>query len=225
MRYAIGDIHGCNKTLQRLVKHIIQPSSNDHLIFVGDYINKGKDSCGVIDYLLSLENKTQTIFIKGNHEDNLLTRARDYETEEFIEYVQRKQGNTEMLTPEGNIKPSYLEFLESLELYLELEEWIVVHAGLNLASQSPLNDRDAMMRIRNFNKDGRGFRGKRIVHGHQPTYQEDIKRAVTERAMVIPIDNGCVYNQPDYRYDYTRMGNLCALNLDTFELLMQENID
>ena len=74
-RYVIGDIHGCNAELSRLIESL-PLAKGDHVIFLGDYIDRGPDSCGVISYLLGLRQTCSSIdfvFLKGNHEDMLLS--------------------------------------------------------------------------------------------------------------------------------------------------------
>ena len=70
-RIAIGDIHGRSKLLIELVEDVIRFNPNeDELIFLGDYINAGPDSKGVIDYLARLKNDCaeSVILLKGNAE-------------------------------------------------------------------------------------------------------------------------------------------------------------
>ncbi|MDJ0562930.1 MAG: metallophosphoesterase, partial [Microcystis sp. M49629_WE12] len=64
---AIGDIHGCSKALDHLLE-IVNPKPQDTLITLGDYVNKGRDSKGVIDRLISLHKQGNLIPLKGNHE-------------------------------------------------------------------------------------------------------------------------------------------------------------
>ncbi len=63
---AIGDIHGCAKSLDGLM-HALKIKPDDHLIFVGDYIDRGPDSKGVIDRLIALSKTHKCTFLKGNH--------------------------------------------------------------------------------------------------------------------------------------------------------------
>ena len=53
--WIIPDIHGCVLTLKTLIENQIEPDKNDQLIFIGDYIDRGPDSKGVIDYIMNLE--------------------------------------------------------------------------------------------------------------------------------------------------------------------------
>jgi hypothetical protein len=66
MRWIIGDVHGMLRPLKTLVAEVRRHDPASRLIFAGDYVNRGPDARGVIDYLLALENAT---FIRGNHDD------------------------------------------------------------------------------------------------------------------------------------------------------------
>ncbi|MBN2034025.1 MAG: serine/threonine protein phosphatase, partial [Deltaproteobacteria bacterium] len=69
----MGDIHGCLGMLQRLMKKIPWKPGSDRLIFLGDYVDRGEDSRGVIEYLLEISRSTERVdFLMGNHEKNLL---------------------------------------------------------------------------------------------------------------------------------------------------------
>lgn len=69
---AIGDVHGNNILLRKLLDRI-SLHANDQLVMLGDYIDRGLDSQGVIDTLLKLRDKyPQTVFLRGNHEQMLL---------------------------------------------------------------------------------------------------------------------------------------------------------
>jgi serine/threonine protein phosphatase 1 len=69
---AIGDIHGHLDKLTSLLQ-IINPTTADQLVFLGDYIDRGPDPAGVISYLLELAGRfPQTVFLRGNHEQVML---------------------------------------------------------------------------------------------------------------------------------------------------------
>ncbi|MFH1122591.1 MAG: metallophosphoesterase, partial [Pseudomonadota bacterium] len=55
--FIIGDIHGCLDMLRRLMDRIDWRPEEDGLIFIGDYIDRGEDSKGVIDYILEISNR------------------------------------------------------------------------------------------------------------------------------------------------------------------------
>ena len=69
-RWIIPDIHGCAKTLKVLLENMLKVTKNDDVYFLGDYIDRGPDGKGVIDYLMRLQKEEYNVhFIKGNHED------------------------------------------------------------------------------------------------------------------------------------------------------------
>ena len=71
--WVIPDIHGHSGTLQALIEDHVQPSRTDTLYFLGDYIDRGPDAKGVIDYIIHLQQDGYNIrTLKGNHEDFLL---------------------------------------------------------------------------------------------------------------------------------------------------------
>lgn len=73
--WAIGDVHGCITALETLLTALdIEPE--DQLIFLGDLVDRGPDSKGVIDLLLQLREQRNVSIIKGNHEEMMLI-ARD----------------------------------------------------------------------------------------------------------------------------------------------------
>ncbi len=64
---AIGDIHGCSTALRTLLD-AVQPGAEDLLVTLGDYVDRGPDSRGVIDTLIDLETRTRLVALTGNHE-------------------------------------------------------------------------------------------------------------------------------------------------------------
>ena len=69
---AVGDVHGQLKMLEDLINQV-KPTQDDQVVFLGDYIDRGPDSKGVIDYLIQFDQKLpQTIFLRGNHEQMFL---------------------------------------------------------------------------------------------------------------------------------------------------------
>src|SRR5687768_14925169 len=68
---AIGDIHGCSKALDTLLK-LVNLAADDQLIALGDYINRGPDSIGVLNRLIEIHSSGRLIALCGNHEQMLL---------------------------------------------------------------------------------------------------------------------------------------------------------
>src|SRR2546428_14178760 len=71
---AIDEIHGCVADLEALLCGL-RPEAGDTLVCVGDYIDRGADSRGVIDMVMELANRPDlaTVFLRGNHEDMCLS--------------------------------------------------------------------------------------------------------------------------------------------------------
>jgi serine/threonine protein phosphatase 1 len=69
---AIGDIHGCATALRAMLD-IIQPQADDTIITLGDGVDRGPDSCGVVEQLLDLRERCHLVPLLGNHEEMMLT--------------------------------------------------------------------------------------------------------------------------------------------------------
>src|SRR6516164_6293810 len=74
---AIGDIHGCSKALAVLVE-AIDPDPDDTIVFLGDYIDRGPDSFGVLEQVIALAQRCVVVPLRGNHEEMLISAARDH---------------------------------------------------------------------------------------------------------------------------------------------------
>ena len=223
-RLVIPDIHGCAKTFKALVEKI-SLTKNDTLFLLGDYIDRGPDNCGVIDFIIQLQENGYDIHpIRGNHEQEIIEASEEYDTPTFKFYVRRFKS-LDLLNSEGKIKKSYFDFMNNLPYYYDLPDYYLVHGGINFEKNDPFEDKRQLLVLRRqaYNSEKAGNR--RIVFGHQPTYLEDIRLAIENKAPLIPLDNGCVYTKAHKIYDYNRLGNLVCFNLDSFELTLQKNID
>src|ERR1700756_3746748 len=74
-KFVIGDVHGCVRSLIALLD-IIGPQNADTFVFLGDYIDRGPDSCAVLDTVIELNRKCTVIPLAGNHE-KMLQQSRD----------------------------------------------------------------------------------------------------------------------------------------------------
>jgi serine/threonine protein phosphatase 1 len=72
---AIGDIHGCSIALAALIESI-SPQAEDTIITLGDYVDRGIDSKGVLDLLMGLADRCRLVPLLGNH-DEMMLHARD----------------------------------------------------------------------------------------------------------------------------------------------------
>lgn len=208
---AIGDIHGCAKTLDGLLRKL-ELMAEDHLIFVGDYIDRGPDSKGVIDRMLVLKEKYRCTFLRGNHEELLLGYLDDGEYDIFamnggiatLSSYMTQQGEME-------IPDSHIEFVRDTELYLETEEFVFVHAGLRpdltVAQNLEGGNSEVFLWERSHLKAGDLPWEKTVVCGHTP------RPKPLNKPELINIDTGCVY------YAYPSMGTLTAVRLPEREFV------
>ncbi|TNE32249.1 MAG: serine/threonine protein phosphatase, partial [Alphaproteobacteria bacterium] len=86
--FAIGDIHGHLDALTALIDSL-DLQEDDRLVFLGDFVDKGPNSKGVLDYLIDLEKNHDCVFIRGNHEEWMLyglDTPKDQAESEKLEY-------------------------------------------------------------------------------------------------------------------------------------------
>ncbi len=137
MIYAIGDIHGCLNHLINLL-NLVNPNLAQHqLVFVGDYVDRGPNSKGVVDYIIDLKKKynpENIICLMGNHERMFLDFLQGREEMFFLlnggtatafSYWGDQWERRERRLPDG-----HKHFFETLKLYYQTENFIFVHGGL-----------------------------------------------------------------------------------------------
>lgn len=229
MRYAIGDIHGCINPFRDLVENRIKLAAGDTLFLLGDYIDRGPDSSGVIDYILKLQHSGFDIRpVKGNHEYMLLESMNN----EAFFALWSMNGSASTLASYGvhkeemhdprcirKIPVSHLAFFDSLPLYAEDVDFLFVHAGLDSSHPEPLKDHETILWTRSEKFPEEILKGRKLIHGHSPVSFEEIRERIHDPgSRVINLDGGCVYHLLPGR------GKLIGLNLDTLELFSSENI-
>ena len=192
--FIIGDIHGCVDLLSALLQEIKPQAKEDTVIFIGDYVDRGPDSRGVVDMVLQLRAEhPRVITLMGNHEFMLLNALNGHAAEEFLSIGGLSTLKSYGIPPESvNNLPSllpraHLVFLQDLLPYWEDEEYIYVHAGLqpgvHLTQQSP----DWLFWARETFINSKFDFGKKVIYGHTPYDHPQID---TNK---IGIDTGAVY--------------------------------
>lgn len=188
--FAVGDIHGRLDLLVRLVDQIEACARSDRpeLIFLGDYVDRGPDSAGVIDHLVEATglDRFQTRFLKGNHEAALLRFLNEASFgPEWVRY-----GGDETLASYGVAPPrlksdadgwvaarnafaerlpdAHLDFLKSLSLAHECGPYFFAHAGVNPDKPLSEQDEEALLWIREAFLEDRRPLSRIVVHGHTP---------------------------------------------------------
>jgi serine/threonine protein phosphatase 1 len=186
---AIGDIHGCALALAALIE-AIQPSPRDQIVTLGDYIDGGPDSRGVLDQLLALSGRCRLVPLMGNHEQMLLAAL---ESRSELAFWLKFGGNATLASygsaagPEA-LPREHFEFVRSCRPYHETDSHIFVHA--NYCPSQPtasLSDTVLYSEPLQLERVGRHYSGKTVIVGHTP--QQD--RQILDFGFLKCIDTDC----------------------------------
>jgi serine/threonine protein phosphatase 1 len=214
---AIGDIHGCLKSIEALWKKL-EPWSDIPHIFIGDYIDRGPDSKGVVDFLLEKQKERTCIFLRGNHEQMLLDAYQKGDAYNWMmnggDASLRSYGENVRVT---EIPENHIDFYKATKLYYQTDQYFFVHAGAppHQTLRESIEDEDSA----NFFLWGREHLNayktaweKTVVFGHTP------RPSPIKREKMIGIDTGCVYNRLGY-------GKLTAVVLPETKFIQQKSLD
>ena len=205
--YAIGDIHGrldlLNLLLERIEEDIAaRPRARIFIIFLGDYIDRGADSAGVVERLRTYQPRdVTTIFLSGNHEEVLLKIlagergifpswlkfggaecAASYGMD--VAALRRLDEAAAIALLQAKVPRAHREFLENCADTFRFGDYLFVHAGIRPGVGIDEQDRSDLRWIRDpFLSDGKDH-GFVVVHGHT------IVERVEERTNRIAIDTG-----------------------------------
>ena len=205
--YAIGDIHGRADLLEALLAAIDadaaqRPPADTLLVFLGDLVDRGPDSCPVVERLMRIRDADAPVrFLMGNHEEVFLRAiagdlkalrflikiggratilsygisTQDYASLDFEALSERLRA----LVP-----PAHVEFLSSFEEWIEIGDYLFVHAGIRPGIDLAAQKSSDLRWIRDDFLDSRDDFGKLVIHGHSITEEID------ERPNRIGIDTG-----------------------------------
>ncbi|QEF98857.1 Serine/threonine-protein phosphatase 1 [Stieleria maiorica] len=129
---AIGDIHGCRTALETLLD-AVQPSAEDTVVTLGDYIDRGPDSRGVIETLIRLGERTQLVGVLGNHEEMMLEVLHHGGSH----HAWLRYGGVETLESYGFdgdldfLPPEHQQFLDALGDFYVAGDFFFTHAAYN----------------------------------------------------------------------------------------------
>jgi serine/threonine protein phosphatase 1 len=205
---AVGDVHGCMEELRALLD-AVRPTAADKLVFLGDYVDRGANSRGVIDLLVELRDsgRCRTVFLRGNHEDMFLDfiGERGHHGEAFLFNGGRSTlasyGLPQGLRGEevrGKIPESHVEFLRNLELHHLDEPFLFVHAGVSpIRSLADQLEEDLLWIRDQFIRARHPF-PQTIVFGHTPQ-----REVLWHLPFKIGLDTGCVYGNKLSCLDFT----------------------
>lgn len=200
--YAISDIHGRLDLLQQLLQLISEDAAHlsageiPHIVFLGDYIDRGPASAGVVDQILALaqDPRFKVRALKGNHEEALLVFLEDPRTgpiwatygglETLRDYIGRPPAlNAEAAAWEtarealaDALPPEHLAFYRELDLYALCGDYCFVHAGLRPGIAIAEQKEQDLLSIRTDFLSAKAAFEKVVVHGHTPNLQPVVSK-------------------------------------------------
>ena len=183
---AIGDIHGHAIALRRLLE-TIKPTAVDTIVILGDCVNRGPDTRGVLDCLIELQHNCHLVPILGNHDDMMLESRHDHHA---LGRWLAQGGETTLLSygdpPElSNIPDEHWDFLTSFVPYYETDEFIFTHA--NYCWYMPMDQQPgSLLRWLSIDESQpqAHITGKTVVLGHTPGPIRDVGHYLC-------LDTGC----------------------------------
>ena len=201
--YAIGDIHGCARQLAKLHDMIAQdlgrrPIASALLLHIGDYVDRGADTAGVIALLVDgcQVEGTETVNLMGNHESTML-EALSGERAAGTDWLfagGRATLQSYGIDPDGprdqwarNIPQAHQDFLRGLSLMHREGGYAFIHAGVRPGIKLEDQARDDLLRSRQPFLYSEADFGAVVVHGHTPV------KAPVVRHNRIAIDTGAVF--------------------------------
>ncbi|MBT7610520.1 MAG: hypothetical protein HN576_12245 [Bacteriovoracaceae bacterium] len=184
----IGDVHGCYSELMELLKKVHYDQKSDQLVFVGDLINKGPLSREVLEFAYNHRAKV----VLGNHEMGLIRYV-----EENI--IKGHDLNVTKLAL-GKDLPFWIDWMKKLPIFLEFDDFTIVHAGKIPDRELSEDDREILCTMRTWDQKNEDFQNpnnplwcdfykdkKLIIYGHHAI------KGLVIRDNVTGLDTGCVY--------------------------------
>jgi serine/threonine protein phosphatase 1 len=176
--YVVGDIHGCESKLRGLFTAIMDHNAGRscRFIFLGDYIDRGESSSGVISWLMTLQKRLpdQVLFLRGNHEEMFLGGLADNLSHEYW----CENGGEATLASYGTdhavrIPVEHREWIADLPLLYRDERRLFVHAGIKPGVPIAQQSRRDLLWIREPFLSSEEDHGLLVVHGHTPVEADE----------------------------------------------------
>lgn len=206
---AIGDIHGCANALAAILD-AIDPQPDDRIVVLGDCVDRGLNSKGVIEILLALQQASQLVTLLGNHE---LMMMRGLESESDLGFWLR-YGGAETVRSYGNtvddIFPEHIDFIQDFLAFFETDTHLFIHA--NYQADLPADEQPEAVAFWTHLRDAPPpphVSGKTVIVGHTPQLSGEIR----DMGHMICIDTCCFGG-----------GWLTAMNVDNKDI-WQANMD
>ncbi len=204
---AIGDIHGRLSKLTGLLAKI-DPSVDDRLVFLGDFVDRGPDSYEVVGLIIRLKRDyPKTVALRGNHEDLIVSFFMGNMSQNARALWQKMDGGEQTLASyrrNGSYLKDHRDFYESLPFNWETEQYFFCHAGVRPGVPLDKQKASDLLGIREpFLSSAENF-GKIVVHGHE----------IVERPAILP-------NRIDIDTGAGRYGPLTAIELPSLRIWQQ----
>ncbi|TVY09833.1 metallophosphoesterase family protein [Paenibacillus cremeus] len=212
--FVISDIHGCHDEFNKLLKECGYNSKTDHLILLGDYVDRGFKSKEVVSQVMKLVYEDDAIALRGNHDQMFLDIFSDepddylflhnggistiesycglnwfegYQGFDYMRYLQAKEFILKHYT-------NHIQFLRSLRCHYEDDNHIYVHAGLHPMYENwKEQPAEHFIWIRDIFLNNKTSVDKMVVFGHTPTVNLHNSAEVWFSEEKIGIDGGCVF--------------------------------
>jgi serine/threonine protein phosphatase 1 len=201
MYYIIGDIHGYLEKLLNLMGVLREHfQKDDTFLFLGDYIDRGSYSFEVIEFLISLSKKSNTIFLTGNHEMMLKKYLAGEDSQGMFLYNGGKAtiNSYKRNTNSFKLPHSHDLFFKKLRYYFEGEDFVAVHAGLNpdIDDIQDQADWDMVWIREKFYNSPRAWK-KTVIFGHTPTMLLKTSGLIyfDDNKNIIGIDSGVIFGR------------------------------
>jgi diadenosine tetraphosphatase ApaH/serine/threonine PP2A family protein phosphatase len=195
--YCVGDIHGRDDLLRQMADRVeadLEPYSFGEAVtvFLGDYVDRGLGSMGVVEQLARGEWPTSIIALAGNHEDLLMAFLED----EGVLEAWRGLGGLETLHSYGvslgpamakrdfgTVRAAFADrfpechrrFLERLKISTDIGDYFFCHAGVRPGVPLDRQNRNDLLTIRGPFLSSKAEHGKLVVHGHTPSLVPEIR--------------------------------------------------
>jgi serine/threonine protein phosphatase 1 len=169
---AIGDIHGCLTALRALTD-LVAPGADDTLVTLGDYVDRGPDSRGVLDFIIGLRDSCNHVALRGNHEIMMLDASQKSRWRgPWLQYggdatlLSYSSGAGDDPGSFDDVPDAHIDLLENgLESFFECDSHFFVHA--NADPEVPLDmQSDANLFWRKYDDPKPHCSGKIMVCGH-----------------------------------------------------------
>ena len=193
----IGDIHGCALEFEQLLSKLGFERDSDLLYLTGDAFSRGPDPAGV----WRLIRDTGARMVLGNHDVRLPERLRLHASGESVSVRWFNQLKT--LEALDSVADSLISWLESLPLWIDEPDFLLVHAGVHPEKGLEGTSRDEFLTIRTWPPvdgivgprwhDAYDPSGKLIIFGHDAPGGLVVKRRDDGSPYVIGLDSGCIY--------------------------------